>query len=380
MSRSGTLLLNWVFYNPIGHVAEALKVAKGLYDNNPGIELSLLLNAAAPYQLAETCPWIARVYPIDTQEALALGADAPSLRRVPREWDDIVNDWRHNNGPFGLAPDLAAFHKAAETYFVARRWRNHPYDHPPESGAPLYVRDTPIRIPIPEDALAFAASLPDGRPRIALLMAGSSPESIYPTLGWWTRLLRALGRAFPEARFYLTGLSQSDEGHTITHAYPRDALDDLFRRVPRSVDCYDVGLWRQLALLEHCDALVAPHTGFGSLAPCVGTPWVAISGVRWPEYLFNQVPFYAVLPSCPRYPCYAAMKPACQRRIARQVPVLCMDDRQLGPRIPDVIDGLRRVLDPGFTYQEAVELYRHRVAAAGSARSQFFSWERSVSV
>ena len=377
--RTGQLLLNWVFYHPVGHVAEALKVAKGLYDGNPGLEVSLLLNARAPVELVEACPWIARAYPIDTQEVLALGAEAPSLRRVPREWDDVIVDWRIANGPFGLAPDLAAFHTVADTYFQARRWKGHPY-HPPETGAPAYHRDTPIRLHLPEATRAFATRRLAGTPRIALLLAGSSAESIYPTLAWWTRLLLALYEVFPEGQFFLTGVSQSVAGRTSTYAYPRAALDQLFRRCPGTVDRYDIGLWNQLALLERCDALIAPHTGFGSLAPCVGTPWVAISGVRWPEYLFNQTPFYCVLPACPRYPCYATMKVACQRRLKRQVPVLCMDSRHLTPRIPEIIEGVRRVMDPGFTYEQAVELYRQRITAMGVARDQFFSWERSVPV
>ena len=39
-----------------------------------------------------------------------------------------------------------------------------------------------------------------------------------------------------------------------------------------------------------------------------------------------------------------------------------MDDAQLGPRITEVVDGLRRVLDPDFTYERAVETYRELVA------------------
>ena len=59
---------------------------------------------------------------------------------------------------------------------------------------------------------------------------------------------------------------------------------------------------------------------------------------------------------------------------------MCMDDAQLGPRITEVVDGLRRVLDPNFTYERAVETYRARVAAVGAARDQSFWWEGSVKV
>jgi ADP-heptose:LPS heptosyltransferase len=377
--RGGTLLLNWVFYNPVGHVAEGVKVAKGLADANPGTEVSILLNSTAPYELAQACPWIAQVYTADPRDALTPGGAEAALGGVPREWDDLIGDSRVSNTTFPLAPDLAAFHRAADAYFVARRFKGHAY-HPPETGAPRYRRDTPIRLPIGPEARAFAAAYPDGSPKIAVLMAGSSPEPIYPSLRWWTRLFRALLAAFPDARLYVTGLSRGDGGRTITHAFKRETLDGVFARFPRAVDCYDIGLANQLALLERCDALVAPHTGFGSLAPCVGTPWVAVSGGRYPEYLFNRVPFYSAVPPCPRYPCYAGMKPACQRRLARGARVLCMDDRPLGRRVPEIVEGVRRVLDPAFTYERAVETYRERVAAAGAARDRFFSWERSVPV
>jgi hypothetical protein len=78
--RGGRLLLNSVFYNPVGHVAESLKVAKGLADCNAGTAVSLLLNATAPYELAEACPWIARVYPIRRagQYHPARGPDDPA--------------------------------------------------------------------------------------------------------------------------------------------------------------------------------------------------------------------------------------------------------------------------------------------------------------
>lgn len=55
------LLLNYVYYNPVGHVVEALKVAKGYHDANPGLEIEVLLNRRAPVELARACPWIRTV-------------------------------------------------------------------------------------------------------------------------------------------------------------------------------------------------------------------------------------------------------------------------------------------------------------------------------
>jgi hypothetical protein len=74
--------------------------------------------------------------------------------------------------------------------------------------------------------------------------------------------------------------------------------------VTDAVDAFDLALVEQLAVLEACDALLSPHSGFGFAASCVGTPWATISGGRWPEYFFNGVPFRSVLPDPRRYPCY----------------------------------------------------------------------------
>ena len=34
-----TLLINYIYYNPVGHVVEALKFSKGLQEANPDIEI-----------------------------------------------------------------------------------------------------------------------------------------------------------------------------------------------------------------------------------------------------------------------------------------------------------------------------------------------------
>ena len=57
-----TLFLNWVYYYPVGHAVEALKVAKGYHSANRKMKVSVLLNAETPVELAEACPWITRAY------------------------------------------------------------------------------------------------------------------------------------------------------------------------------------------------------------------------------------------------------------------------------------------------------------------------------
>jgi hypothetical protein len=138
----------------------------------------------------------------------------------------------------------------------------------------------------------------------------------------------------------------------------------------RILNCYDVGLWNQLALLEWCDLLIAPHTGFAFLAPSVGTPWLSISGVRWPECYFNDVPFYCVLPECDAYPCWREMLDACVQRLAADQNVACMSE-ELPGKIADLLDGTRLLLSPDFSFEKAMALYQARIQAR-FPRERFF--------
>lgn len=75
----------------------------------------------------------------------------------------------------------------------------------------------------------------------------------------------------------------------------------------RSELCFDMPLLDQLAVVEHSRLFFSPHTGFGMAALAVGTPWLTISGNRWHEFFFNDVPFYSVLPDPVRFPCFTGM-------------------------------------------------------------------------
>ncbi len=65
------LLLDWLYYEPVGHMVEALKVSRGLTSKNPGLRVTVLINSDAPLTLADACPWVERVIPIDLEEVVA---------------------------------------------------------------------------------------------------------------------------------------------------------------------------------------------------------------------------------------------------------------------------------------------------------------------
>jgi len=226
---SATLLLNWIYYQPVGHAVEAFAAAADYCAANPDLQVHLLLNRRTSFELAGCCSWIHAVYPIDIEEVAARGADASYLSDVPR----------------------------------------------------------------------------------------------------------------------ITGSTDATAGRSITHGYARAELEGLFRAIPGARNCYDVGLANQLALLGVSDLFISPHSGFAFLAPCVGTPWLAISGSRWPDPTYARVPFYAVLPSCEQHPRLAEMRPQCRAKIDAGIRVDCMD-RDLDARIGEVAEGVRWLQDPAF--------------------------------
>ena len=349
---------------------EAFKTAKGLHNANPNCEVHLLLNSRTAVELASACDWITRVYPIDLSEISTRKSSASCLTEIPKAWDYIVNDHRPTTSPFPFAAPLRTFHVLAESHFTARLWRGAQHQLSTER-PPFYESNATIRLSIPDFANEFVSRFSEmAGPKFCLLLGGSSPEPIYPKLSWWLDAIKALQDQWPSTQFLVTGKSLLDQ-RSSTLAVSRQDLDTLFASSTSVIDCYDIGLWNQVALMSWCDALIAPHTGFAFLAPCVGTPWIAISGVRWPECFFNEVPFYSVLPECRHYPCWADMKTECASRLETAKTVLCMEE-ELPSRMDDLIDGTRLVLSPDFTFERAREVYEQRIDAMGSARKRFF--------
>jgi hypothetical protein len=368
--RVRTLLLNWVYYYPVGHAVEAFKTAKGLRNANEDIEIHLLLNSRTPVELADACDWITRPYPIDVDEfSEAENEDAACLRDIPETWDFVVNDHRVTTSPFPFADPLRNFHTVAGRRFRARQWKGGQHLLGRAPGAPGYEPNATIRMRVPESARQFVESLKPGRVNIAVLPGGSSPEPIYPAAAWWQRALSALGAEFPDAHFFLTGKSCADR-RSSTAGFSRAGIDGLTSASGHVFNCYDAGIWNQLALLEKCDLLIAPHTGFAFLAPSVGTPWLSISGVRWPECYFNDVPFYCVLPACDKYPCWMEMLSGCVQRLGAASIVPCMSE-ELQSRIPDLVDGARLLLSDDFSFEKAMALHQERIDAR-FPRERFF--------
>jgi hypothetical protein len=366
------LLLNYLVGAFAGHLVEVMRHSRGLAEANPGLEIHVALSAGGRPEALADVPWIAKVYPIDLGDLDGPQAGPWALDHLPKEWDYIIDrlDWDLNYAD--RAPDqldfearaLRRYYRLASEVLSARHGRG---QLDPDMRLPdglSYQPGIHVTLPVPADARAFAERYAHAGPKICVLAAGSSFPAWYPDVSSWVKILPAVQQAVPTARFYLTGVRRSEHGSSRTRSYNDQDIETILACGPDIVDCYDIGFWNQVALLESCDMLISPRTGFAALALCVGTPWLTIAGGDWAEYVFNGVPFYIVLPDDPQYPYQAGVYP---QRTDIKIPH--MRPEQLDLKIPEIVEGARLLLDPEFTYDVAVDRYRENIDKATVRRS-----------
>jgi hypothetical protein len=302
VTASETLLVNFFYCAPVGHAVEALRYCLGYHRADPSRRISVVLNADTATELAGLCPFVSTAYPVG-HPLFDAGADPQiALAGLPRDWDWVVRDGRGRQpGQRAAFPGLARYHDACDEHFRS--------PHPTQSAGgapPAYVANERLSLNLPADARARAGDITGGAPlMIAVMPAGSSPRWYYPSVTSWRRILQALTGQHPEAVICLVGKQRTDN-RTRT-SFGHGELHALLESTPGAVNCFDLPLIDQLAIVERCRFFLSPHTGFGMAALAVGTPWLTISGNRWFEFFFNQVPFYSVIPDPDRFPAFTGM-------------------------------------------------------------------------
>jgi hypothetical protein len=366
-----TILLSYLCRAFVGHSVEALRYTRGLAEANPGMEVHLALSDRCVPEIAEGCPWITKVHPIRLADLER--SDEPSvLADLPKEWDYIIDDLTIVHETDDLDPALLdreaialrRYYRLTAGILSARAGRGalSPAMRLPEGLG--YQPQARVRLSVPTPARAAAGRYAHTGRKICVLLGGSFSYQWYPDVSSWVAILTALRDGLEDPRFYLTGVRQPRDGQTRTAGYTDGDVATVLDSGPNLVDCYDIGFWNQVALMESCDLVLAPRTGFAALALCVGTPWLTISGGDWPEYFFNGVPFYPVLPDDPHYPYRAHRYP---EDTPDKIPGMRPDI--LERKIPEIVEAARLLLDPGFTYERAVERYRDNIATANVTRA-----------
>ncbi len=362
---------------PVGHIVEALKYTKGFADSNKSLDIYLALNSSTTTELAKSCSWIKKVYSVDVEDIWKKGKKANSFKKIPKKWDYIVSDKRSKNlSNSGYERKMRKYYGLTNQYLSAswidhtKSWFNK--DLPRELN---YKPNSKIELKVPKKAENYIKKLlRKDKFRIAVLLAGSANAGEYPSIESWIYILKEIKKKYPEVSFYITGYNKPQNGRTSTNAYSKEDIDKLFREV-EAINCYNIGLWNQIVLIKESDIFLSPHTGFAFLAMCVGTPWLTLSGGNWPEYIFNDVAFYSVLPKTKEYPFYASKIKFNELSIDEKRRVSKMDSNGIKERMKDIINGIKLLTDKSFTYKKSIKQHLHNINKSGINKKALFVFD-----
>ncbi len=349
-----TLLIVWVYFPAVGHLVEALELAANYHKAYPNLKIQLLVHHKTPYSIAAYCDFIEAVHPVHKQQDQEAQGGLQTM--LPDTFDYVVFPKRLLYTPQDFTPSLLSCNRLLQGHFKARLWSGYndtPDEHPQALKAAPY---SAFKIQIPKDNISFKLPEPLGYPLIAVMLKGASKQTIWPSLRTWKMILQHIQQAHPKATFIITGLSSVHSTARISTDEAKARISKFVDSIPGAINAYDVGLDNQLGLIQQADVLLSPHTGFAFLAPCLGTPWLTISGGQWAEPMPAQMPFYSVLPQCNRYPCNnGSMKTACKIKLKVKQPILCMNLTK--PRLYEILLGLNKLLNHNYSFQEAFKDY-----------------------
>lgn len=350
-------MIPWVYHEAFGHVVEAIEVANNYKTANPNSRVCVVLANASTARLIDYCPWIDHAYLINVNEEIV-----PQFAKIPTKWDNVVYPLRLSYQPeYWYTPRLLDINRRLQRYLEPQQGSQFD-DGDLLSGVRVPTRKyAPIQIKLPDDAVKWAELQRDGKsgPVVSLLLNGSAPVSAFPSPQVWQRLLKHVSIQFPNAAYWLTGMSQETRYGMLTARQRNLAIARFANSTPQLNNYYDIGLERQLALIATSDVFIAPHTGFSFLAPCVGTPWLALSGGSWGDCTVGNTPFYFSVPPCDCYPCYGKRKLICRIHDRFGTTVPCTGS-MLIRRVGDVVRGIEQLLDPGFDLHQSFLAYRSR--------------------
>ncbi len=365
-----TLLLNWVYYRPVGHVVEAMKLTKGYALANPDLEIHLLLNSEAPQELADVCPWIAKTYPISTKPWWRGGSRGKTIRAIPKEWDYIITDDRASRFADWDEQHLIKTQETLSRVLKARVKKG--YTEQADAPRVLPCEPNPkVELAIPDTAIQFAERYRHDGPAICIMLGGSAGDRQSPSVEMWGKICKALVDTIPGLKIYFTGVTKEENGRTSTLDFSLDDITKLAQSLPNAEVAYNIGLWNQLALIKKCNIFLSPHTGFAFLAPLVNTPWLELANCRWPAYVFNDIPFYSVLPECGSYPALGDHDKGCGKLLGDNQKALCMTDALLKKKIPEIVHGAQLLLDTNYSYEQAIREHIDKINTYYD-RSRFF--------
>ena len=86
----------------------------------------------------------------------------------------------------------------------------------------------------------------------------------------------------------------------------------------------------------------------------VGTPWLILAGNRWPEYYFNGVPFYSVLPEPERFPAFNRFEPDPELWDDEGPRTPSMSYQRIAADLSKIVDGAVQLIERNWPFDVAV--------------------------
>ena len=297
---SNKLLIVWVYYPAVGHLVEAFEVAANYYAANPNLKIHVLVHYKTSFKIGAYCDFIHQIYPLDPEDCNKENKMIHTLSKL--EFDYIVFPKRLKYTPQDFTSSLLECNQFLQTILKPKIWFGYNDTNCSDTNALKEAPNSPFKIKIPEDKLTFDYDSNLGKPIFSVMLKGASKQTIWPSLTMWRIILLSVKQTYPESCFLITGLTSAYVTSKATETETKNKISNFIDAIPDAINCYDIGLENQLGIIQNSDVFIAPHTGFAFFSPCLGTPWLCLSGGEWAEPMPAQVPFYCVLPNCKYYP------------------------------------------------------------------------------
>lgn len=350
------LLVNYVYWQPVGHAVEGLRYTLGYHKANPDSEISLVLNKHTAVALANLCPWVKKTYTVDLpNDRVSMSLDF--YNHIPREWDYVVSDDRYLEGRKYCPGAFYDYYRQTEKYFLARLGK----DYVGDNKVP-YEPNQDLQLTLPKSNLVYARKhLLDTKLKVGIMPAGGKEHWFFPSLWSWQKIIESFYQSCPDISIYLFG-KLGGRKHTTFTGFSRRNVKKLLKKYPNVVDCFDLGLLNQLAIVRGCNIFVSPHTGFGFAVLAVGTLWLTIAGGRWPEYFYNGVPFYSVLPDPSKYPSF---NDSVFKSIIKDGKdgkrILGMSRKRILDDLPEILKGASVLINKKWNYEKCLRYHFNKL-------------------
>lgn len=363
------LLVNYVYWQNVGHAIEALRYTLGYYKANPSLEVSLILNEHTPYELAYLCSWIKNVYLVNLPDE-EIKVTKNLYRHIPTSWDYVVSDHRSQTKEW-CPGAFYEYYQQMNQYLVVKYSRGLCGDN-----SVPYKPNQQLKLDLPEKNLCWAKrQMINTKINVGFLFAGHKERKYFPSMKSWQAIISAFYERYGEnLSVYFFGKLKRKAHRTLTSVSRKD-IDNLLEKYPRSVDCFDVGFLNQLAVAKNLDVFISPHSGFSFAVLVVGTPWLTISGGRWSEYFYNGVPFYSVLPDRKKYPVYEDKNFNKTVKEEEGRKILSMSYQRIIEDLPEILHGADILIDKKWGYERCLKNHFKKLTKFYDDPKQIWSFD-----